>query len=66
MKGKILGTHLTDAEYEKVLCETFPQFTKEEWTRYMDIVKKATFSIEEISEEEMGLVSSMYSRKKNK
>ena len=66
MKGKILGSHLTDAEYEKVLCETFPQFTKEEWTRYMDIVKKATFSIEEISEEEMGLVSSMYSRKKNK
>ena len=58
--------HMTDREYEQALARTFTDFAPKEWAYYMSIVKKAAFSREEISEEEVGFVRSIYTHKRRK
>lgn len=58
--------HMTDREYEKALARTFTDFAPKEWAYYMSIVKKAAFSKEEITEEEVGFVRSIYTHKRRK
>lgn len=61
--GKIKNSNLNDAEYEELLAATYTDISEEEWKRFMDIVKKATFSCEEILEEEMAFVRAIYTHK---
>ena len=44
---------LTDRKYEKALMQVYAKVPEEDWTRYMEIVKKAHYSLEDISTEEM-------------
>lgn len=46
------GDKLTDYSYEQLLMERFPQIEAHKWKRYMQIVKKAAFSKEEMQKEE--------------
>lgn len=43
----------TDAQYERLLVETYTKVSKEEWAYYMEIVKKMHYSLERITHEEM-------------
>jgi hypothetical protein len=51
---------LTDREYEKALRETFSKIPPENWSRYMEIVKKAAFSGEGPDEEEAVFCREIY------
>jgi hypothetical protein len=51
---------LTDWEYEKALRETFSQIPPKNWSRYMEIVKKAAFSGEGPDEEEARFCREIY------
>jgi hypothetical protein len=56
MKNRLL----TDREYEKALRETFSHIPPENWSRYMEIVKKAAFSGEGPDEEEARFCREIY------
>lgn len=44
---------LTDYKYERALMQVYFKIPEEDWSRYMKIVKKAHYSLEPISTEEM-------------
>jgi hypothetical protein len=56
---------LTDREYEKALCEIFSKIPPENWSRYMEIVKKAAFSGEGPDEEEAMFCREIYCALRN-
>lgn len=43
---------LRDAEYERALAEGYPQIERQDWKRYMEIVRRAAFSNERMCREE--------------
>ena len=51
-----------DTEYEKALIQYFADVKEEEWTKYMEIVKKNYYSKEKISTEEMRFCYECYRR----
>ncbi|MCM1284210.1 MAG: transglutaminase-like domain-containing protein [Muribaculaceae bacterium] len=59
-KHALQWSSMTDAEYERRLVDAYPDITPEEWSRYMEVVKKAAFSREKITEEEMALCLRIY------
>lgn len=59
-RGAVHWSGMTDAEYEAKLVKTYPDISPEGWKRYMEIVKKAAFSREEISREEVALCYEIY------
>lgn len=52
----------SDAEYEEALIAHFAKVSQEEWKEYMKIVKKAHYSLEVISIEEMNYCYNCYQR----
>lgn len=50
---KLRDKTLCDTEYGMLLEETFSNVSKEDWKKYMEIVKKMYYSKQEITEEEM-------------
>lgn len=53
---------IKDSEYERCLKLGFPSINIPDWNRYMETVKKAAFSQEELTEEDMNFVKSIYIR----
>lgn len=60
--GKIRRKDITDEEYEDLLVQLYPEITACDWHLYMEIVKKAAYSREEIAREEADLVLGHYQR----
>ena len=60
MTGKILKFSPRDDEFEQSLVKHYPQVSKEDWGRYMDIVKAAAFSKRRFSVEEMEFCYEIY------
>lgn len=58
--GKIRSRNITDEEYEELLVNLYPEIGAKDWHMYMDIVKKAAYSREEIAKEEAELVLGMF------
>ena len=58
----MLRRDITDAEYERLLKETYPQIDERIWIKFMALVKKASFSKEEISAKEADFCKSLYDR----
>lgn len=58
--GKIRKADFRDADYEALLCRSYQHISKEDWKRYMQIVKKAAFSGEEIEESDAGFCYQIY------
>jgi hypothetical protein len=54
---------LTDARLEVLLKEKYPKIAEDDWTRYMEIVKKMHYSREKITEDEMMHVYWCYKNK---
>lgn len=60
LTGKILKLSPRDDEFEQSLVKHYPQVSKENWGRYMDIVKAAAFSKRRFSVEEMEFCYEIY------
>ncbi|MBR1742531.1 MAG: transglutaminase domain-containing protein [Lachnospiraceae bacterium] len=58
-KCHIIKRHMTDAEYEHLLRVTYPG---EDWKEFMRIVKKASFSMDEVTEEEVAFCHRIYEK----
>ena len=61
-KGKLIGSNHTDASYKEILIKTYPQITKEEWDKYMIIVREVAFSNNEEAVENMEFCYEIYKR----
>ena len=59
-KKHVRKKKLTDEEYAGLLTEAYPDVDAETWERYMEIVKKASFSKEEITDEEAEVCMQVY------
>lgn len=57
-----IGKSLTDAEYALTLEKLYPQVPKEDWDRYMKLVKQAAFSKEEMTEMDAAFCLEIYRR----
>lgn len=57
---KVQLSHLTDEEFLQKLITTYPTISPEDWKRYMEIVQKAVFSQEEITQEEVRFCYRIY------
>lgn len=55
-KRHLFKRRMTDAEYERLLQKTYPE---KDWSEFMRIVKKASFSEHEITEEEVLFCASL-------
>ena len=55
----------TDKQYLENLKQMYPDILEEDWERYLGIVQKATFSKEDMSEEEMHFCYQIYMQIKN-
>lgn len=59
-KKHVRKKNLTDEEYAEMLTEAYPEVDAETWERYMEIVKKASFSREEITDGEAEVCMQVY------
>lgn len=57
-----VGRNVKDSEYERLLKEHFTEISSDEWTQYMNIVKKAAFAGEELEEKEAMFCYEIYKR----
>lgn len=58
--SKVQLSYLTDEEFlQKLIC-TYPAVSSEDWKHYMEIVQKAVFSQEEITQEEVRFCYRVY------
>lgn len=64
--GKLLKTSLRDAEYEELLKKKYQEIMAEDWKRYMKLVKAATFSCNEFSEQETEFCCRIYRKVRQK
>ena len=58
--SKVQFSYLTDEELLQKLIHTYPVVSSEDWKRYMEIVQKAVFSQEEITQEEVRFCYRIY------
>ncbi len=58
--SKVQFSYLTDEEFLQKLIHTYPAVSSEDWKRYMEIVQKAVFSQEEITQEEVRFCYRIY------
>lgn len=63
-KGKLIGVKSSDMAYKEVLVNTYPQVSKEEWDKYMDIVREMAFSKNDGTIENMEYCYEIYQRLK--
>ena len=63
-KGKLIGMKSSDMAYKEVLVKTYPLVSKEEWDKYMDIVREMAFSKNEGTVEDMEYCYEIYMRVK--
>ena len=61
-KGKLIGSKHTDEAYKEALIKAFPEVSKQEWDRYMDIVKEMAFSNNDGNVEDMEYCYEIYKR----
>ena len=61
-KGKLIGVKSSDMAYEEVLIKAYPQVSKEEWDKYMDIVREMAFSKNDGTVENMEYCYEIYQR----
>lgn len=62
LRGKPIGSDLTDAAYEKRLKSAFPAVSGADWARFMESAKKAVFSKDGIAKEDARFCYSIYRR----
>ena len=60
--GRFHSLHPTDAEYAKALKERYREIPEETWDAYMQVVKQATFSKNDMTEEQAKLCYSIYQK----
>ncbi|MBP3338189.1 MAG: transglutaminase domain-containing protein [Lachnospiraceae bacterium] len=58
--GKVSKSLITDLEYEEILKENYIDISKEDWDKYMKIVKASAFSNNNFTEEEMNFCYEIY------
>ena len=64
MTGKIIRLNLRDDSYEEILKKNYTEIPTEEWDRYMELVKAASFSKREFSDEEVEFCYEIYRKVK--
>ena len=64
MTGKIIRLNLRDDSYEEILKKYYTEIPAEEWERYMELVKAASFSKREFSDEEVKFCYEIYRKVK--
>ncbi len=64
LTGKVVKLNLRDDGYEDILKKTYTDIPKEDWERYMAIAKKAAFSNQEFSAEEVRFFYEIYRKVK--
>ena len=64
MTGKIIRFNLRDDSYEEILKKHYTEISAEEWERYMELVKAASFSKREFSDEEVNFCYEIYRKVK--
>lgn len=64
-KGKLIGSKHTDEAYKEALIKAYPEVIREEWDRYMDIVKEMAFSNNDGNVEDMEFCYEIYKRVRN-
>lgn len=60
--GRFHSLHPTDAEYAKALKERYQEIPEETWDAYMQVVKQATFSKNDMTEEQAKLCYTIYQK----
>ena len=63
-KGKLIGVKSSDMAFKEVLIKVYPQVSKEEWDKYMDIVREMAFSKNDGTVENMEYCYEIYLRLK--
>ncbi len=61
-RGKTVGRYPRDAEYGELLKKQFPDISREDWDRYMEIVKEAAFSRNELQREQAQFCREIYQK----
>lgn len=61
-RGKTVGRYPTDAEYGGLLKKQFPDISGDDWDRYMEIVKEAAFSRNELEQEQARFCREIYQK----
>lgn len=61
-RGKTVGRYPRDAEYGELLKKQFPDISREDWDRYMEIVKEAAFSRNELKREQAQFCREIYQK----
>ena len=61
-KGKLIGSKHSDDEYKEALVKTYDQISREEWDKYMDIVREMAFSNNDGDEASMEYCYDIYKR----
>ncbi len=64
MTGKIIRLNLRDDSYEEILKKNYSDIPAKEWERYMELVKAASFSKREFSDEEVKFCYEIYRKVK--
>ena len=64
MTGKIIRFNLRDDSYGEILKKNYTEISADEWERYMDLVKAASFSKREFSDEEVKFCYEIYRKVK--
>ena len=64
MTGKIIRFNLRDDSYGEILKKNYTEIPAEEWERYMELVKAASFSKREFSDEEVKFCYEIYRKVK--
>lgn len=62
LTGKIIKFNPRDDEYEQSLKKHYPEISKEDWEKYMDIVKAAAFSNRDFDVWEMEFCHEIYNK----
>ena len=65
-KKMLLKKDISDRQYQHLLQQTYVQLSTDEVERFMEIVKKAAFSLEEISDEEVTAVYDIFESTQNR
>lgn len=60
IRKKIPREQLSDAQYEQILKNVCQQILTEDWTQYMQIVRKAAFAAEEVAAEDARFCCRIY------